>query len=146
METTSKNYGTIEPQAQRRLQNVLNKAQAVGFKAMRKLADRCMAEGRYGYAGSIYEGLGKNRKAANAYLKGEEIEEVKRMIDEGKLILIKGRAEKAFEIASRQGDWQAAEEWAKVIVERRIFDLRGHETSGEAEKMVAEARSRYARC
>jgi len=144
METTPNTNGIIDAQAQRRLQGVLQKAQRVGFKAMKRLADKCMEEGRCGFAGSIYEALGHNRKAANAYLKGEELHELKRMINAGKLILIKGRAEKAFEIASRQGDWRAAEDWARIAIQGRS-NIRSTEVTKEIEFWMACARAQQPR-
>jgi len=140
MQTNSKTNGVIDAQAQRRLQGTLQKAQRAGFRAMKRFADACMESGRCGLAGSVYEGLGHNRKAANAYLEGGNLPELRRMVLEKKLILVSSRAKQAFEIAARQGNWREAEEWAKIIVQRRIFDLAGLETSGEAERMVAEAR------
>ena len=134
----------MDAAAQRKLQAVLQKAQAAGFKAMGRLADSCMAEGRYGLAGSIYEGLGHDRKAANAYLKGGNLNALKDMIDGGKLIMKGTWAERAFKLAARQGEWRTAEELARIIVQRRVFGLGWWtETSAEAEIMVACARDQY---
>ncbi len=130
----------IDAAAQRRLQGVLQRAQKVGFKAMKRLADRCMEEGRCGFAGSIYEALGHKRKAANAYLKGEELDELKRMINGGKLILVKGRAEEAFKIAARQGDWKTAEDWARLAIQGRSNE-RSTEVTKEIERWIASARA-----
>jgi len=139
MQTNSKGK-EVDLSDQRILQAALREAQRVGIRCVKRFADKCMAEGRYGLAGGIYEGLGCERKAANAYLKGGNLNALKDMIDGGKLIMKGTWAERAFKLAARQGEWRAAEELARIIVQRRVFDLRGHETSWEAERMVAEAR------
>jgi hypothetical protein len=142
MATRYDNGRGVDSDARRTLQALLYGVQVTDAKSVKRFANRCMEEGKYGVAGSIYETLGCNRRAADAYLREGQIDELWRlMIDERKLILVRGRAKEAFEIAARQGDWKAAEDWARVAVQGRS-NIRSTEVTVEVERRVAEARAR----
>lgn len=49
-------------------------------------------------------------------------------------------AKKAFEIAARQCDWQAAEEWARLAIQGRSNE-RSTEVTKEIERWIASARA-----
>ncbi len=130
----------VEASAQGDMQKALQDARKMGQRGMRAFAERCLEERNYGLAGRIYEELGRNRNAAAIYLMGEELTELRRMIDEGKLIRVKWRAQKALEIAVRQLDWNAAEGWAKLAAQGRSTGrLTKEELAVEVERRISEA-------
>lgn len=73
-------YRRVDYDLEGTLEKLLYGPQVNGFRDVKRFANRCMAEGRHGLAGGIYEFLGYNRKAAAAYLKGGEIGELRRLM------------------------------------------------------------------